>query len=124
MNSFHKQQGASMPSVILFVGMAMILITIAFKLYPAFYENWQISHVVEGFDKEPDLANLSVDEIRTRFDKRLDTNSVRDFNREEGLEITIQDSMLSIKVDYEVRVNIYKNIDAIVTFTDSLEKRL
>jgi hypothetical protein len=119
-----KQQGASTPLVILFVAMAMIVLTIAFKLYPAFYENWQVKHVLEGFDNETGLADISVNEIKSRFDKRLLTNNVRDFNSTKHLTVSKQDGSLSIYIEYEVRVPIYKNIDAIVSFEESLEKQL
>ncbi len=119
-----KQQGASMPLVILFVGMAMIILTIAFKLYPAFYENWQLKHVIESFHDESDLREITLKEIKRRFETRLLTNNVRDFNTDDNLTISVAEGTLSIYVEYEVRVPIYKNIDAIVSFEESLEKAL
>ncbi len=124
MNNYKKQQGASMPIVALFIGMAMIVLTIAFKLYPAFYDYWLIKSVVESFDKEIDLNELSTSEIKIRFQKRLATNGVRDFDSKEGLSIVKQGDLLSIYVDYEVRVPMYGNVDAIVSFEESLEKQL
>tara|TARA_R110000850_G_scaffold220635_3_gene346376 strand:- start:482 stop:856 length:375 start_codon:yes stop_codon:yes gene_type:complete len=123
MKNYNNQQGASTPLVILFVAMAMIVLTIAFKLYPAYYEHWQVKNVLEGFDEEQGLSDLSVKEITSRFDKRLLTNNIRDFNRKESVTITKKDSNLSIYIDYEVRVPIYENIDAIVSFEESLEKQ-
>jgi hypothetical protein len=119
-----KQKGASTPLVILFIAMAMIILTVAFKLYPVFYENWQLQHVVESFQDEVDLKDLSLKEIRRRFDTRLLTNNVRDFNADNNVSITKNDGTLNILVQYEVRVPIYKNIDAIVSFEETLEKAL
>lgn len=124
MQNYNKQQGASMPLVVLFISMAMIVLTIGFKLYPAFYEHWQLQHVVASFDDESDLGDLSVKEIKRRFDSRLITNNVRDFDSNESLTILKQDGMLSIYVEYEVRIPIYDNIDALVSFEESLEKPL
>tara|TARA_R110002167_G_scaffold83583_6_gene226953 strand:+ start:4098 stop:4472 length:375 start_codon:yes stop_codon:yes gene_type:complete len=123
MKYYKNQQGASTPLVILFVAMAMIVLTIGFKLYPAFYEHWQVTNVLEGFDEEPGLADLSVKEITTRFDKRLVTNNIREFNMKESLTVTKNDGKLSMYIEYEVRVPIYENIDAIVSFEESLEKQ-
>tara|TARA_R110001592_G_scaffold91754_3_gene268246 strand:- start:34995 stop:35369 length:375 start_codon:yes stop_codon:yes gene_type:complete len=124
MNNYKKQQGASMPLVVLFVGMAMIVLTIAFKLYSPFYDHWLLTSVLESFEKEIDLKELSAREIRARFDKRLATNGVRGFVSSQSLSVTKQDGVLSIYVDYEVRVPIFENIDAIITFEESLEKQL
>ena len=122
MYNHKKQQGASMPLVALFIAMTMIVLTIAFKLYPAFYDHWQIKNVIEGFEHEAGLNETTAVELAKKFDKRLLTNNVRDFNSKESLIITKQDSILSIYVEYEVRIPIYKNIDAIVSFEESLEK--
>lgn len=124
MHHFHKQTGASTPLVILFIAMAMVILTVAFKLYPVFYENWQLQHVVESFQDEADLKEVSAKEIRSRFEKRLLTNNVRDFDAGENLSVSVANGTLSILVEYEVRVPIYKNIDAIVSFEESLEKAL
>ena len=124
MQNYNKQQGASTPLVILFVAMLMVIFTVAFKLYPVFYENWQLQHVVESFQDEVDLKDTTVNEIRSRFEKRLLTNNVRDFNADDNLSITKTDGTLSIFVEYEVRVPVYKNIDAVVSFEESFEKVL
>lgn len=124
MKNYKKQQGASTPMVVLFLGMAMIVLTIAFKLYPAYYEHWQLQNVISSFEDESDLGDLSVKEIERRFDSRLQVNNVRDFNSDENLTVLKQDGSLSIYVDYEVRIPIYDNIDAILTFEESLEKSL
>lgn len=124
MNNMAKQTGASSLSVIVFLAMAMVILTIAFKLYPVFYEHWQIQNIVESFHDETDLKELPVKEISRRFETRLLTNNVRDFNFKDSVKITTIDGTLKIVVDYEVRVPIYKNIDAIVSFDESLEKAL
>lgn len=124
MKNYNKQQGASTPLVILFVAMAIIVLTIGFKLYPAFYEHWQVKNILQGFDEETGLADLSVNEIVQRFNKRTLTNNIRDFNSKESLIVTKKDGTLSMYIEYEVRVPIYENIDAIVSFEESLEKEL
>ncbi|MFT6031026.1 MAG: hypothetical protein ACI8O8_002774, partial [Oleiphilaceae bacterium] len=110
MNNYKKQQGASMPLVIIFVVMAMIVLTIAFKLYPTFYEHWQVQSVLEGFEQESGLGDLSVKNITDNFDKRLLTNNVRSFNSKESLTVIKKDDTLSIYVEYEVRIPMYENI--------------
>jgi hypothetical protein len=124
MQNYNKQTGASTPLVILFIAMAMAILTVAFKLYPVFYENWQLQNIVESFQDETDLKELPVKEIRRRFETRLLTNNVRDFNSKENLSISTAEGTLRILVQYEVRVPIYKNIDAIVSFEETLEKAL
>lgn len=122
MRSFSKQQGASMPLTILFLGMAAIILTIAFKLYPSYYEHWQVASILKTYESDVDLESMSAGELEGNFSNRLLTNNVRDFDVEEALYIEKTDESVYIEVIYEVRVPIYKNIDAIVKFEETLEK--
>jgi len=123
LDTISRQQGASALVVIIFLGMAAVILTIALKLYPVFYEHWQIESVAQSFEEEKGLDELPLKEIEKRFKLRLGTNNVRDFNFEEGVFITMEDGLLSIEVDYEQRINMYRNIDAVVTFSKLYETR-
>ncbi|KZY34094.1 MULTISPECIES: DUF4845 domain-containing protein [unclassified Oleiphilus] len=123
MRTDSRQKGASMPVVLLFLGMAAIILTIAFKLYPAFYEHWQIASVLESYDKEVDLEGMSAGELETNFQTRLLTNNVRTFDVKEGFYAEVTDESVYISVEYEVRIPIYSNIDAVVSFEESIEKK-
>ena len=122
MLNVYQQKGASMPVVLLFLGMAAIILTIAFKLYPAYYEHWQITSVLESYDSEHDLENMSVGELETNFQTRLLTNNVRNFDVRESFFVERTDSSVILSVDYEIRVPMYKNIDALLLFEETVEK--
>jgi len=117
-----KQQGASTPLALIFLIMAAVILTISFKLYPAFYDHWLITSAVNSFNDEAGLEDMSEKEITRRFNARLSSNSVRDFDTKENVFISKDDGVLIIEVEYEVRVPMYRNIDAIIKFEESLEK--
>ena len=117
-----KQKGASTPLVIIFLAMSAVILTIFFKLYPPFYEHWQLEHVMESFKDETDIADVPLHELETRFDKRLVTNSIRDFNSKDSVFISKEDGVFSIELDYEVRIPMYRNIDAVVKFHNIFNK--
>lgn len=119
-----EQRGASGLFMLIFLAMAAIILMVAFKLYPAYYEHWQIAGVVESFETEEDLENLNLREIERRFGARLQTNNVRNFNMEDSVVFDLTEDFLGIEVNYEVRVPVYRNIDAVIKFEKSFEKRL
>jgi hypothetical protein len=121
-NSQKKQTGASTPLVLVFILMLAIILTLAFKLYSPIFEHWQVESVVDSFQDDSDLTEVGVDEIRKRFGKRLVVNNVRSFKPNEWLFVTKEDGLLTIEVSYEIRVPVYRNIDAIMTFEKTLEK--
>jgi uncharacterized protein DUF4845 len=115
------QRGASVPLVLVFVAMSALVLLVGFKLYPAYFEHWQIQSVVESFATDPETPNLSPVEMRKRFKIRMQTNNVRDVKYEDAIEIIKEDGIITIYVDYESRVNIYKNVDAVVVFKEETE---
>ena len=117
-----KQQGASTPLVLIFILMTAVILTIFFKLYPAFYDHWLISSAVNSFKEETGLEEMPEKEIRRRFIARLTTNSVRNFNFDDSVFIGKDDGVLIIEVEYEVRVPMYRNVDAIIKFEEYLEQ--
>jgi len=121
--SLKKQTGASAPVLIIFLGMSAVILTLVFKLYPPIFEHWQVESVVESFEEDSDVTELSVSEIQKRFNKRLVINNVRNFKSNEWLFITKDDGLLTVEVNYEVRVPVYRNIDAIMTFEKAFEKK-
>lgn len=122
-SSLSNQKGASSLAIVIFLGMAAVILTIAFKLYPVFYEHWQIESVAKSFEEEKDLADLSLREVEKRFQTRLITNNVRDFKFDDNVVIGMDEGLLSIELEYEVRINMYRNIDAVVVFEKLFEKK-
>ena len=120
--SLQKQAGASTPIVIVFLGMSAVILTLAFKISPTFFEHWQVESVIESFEDDPNVTELSEVEIQKLFSKRLVINNVRNFKMSEWLFVTKDDGLLTIEVSYEVRVPVYRNIDAIMTFEKGFEK--
>lgn len=117
----YRQGGASPFVMLLFVAMLAFFVTIIFKLAPPYYDFWQIQEVAESFAEEPDLTELKAKEVESRFDKRLMVSNIRDFKRDENVTISIKDQVLTIDIDYEVRLNMFRNVDAVIAFKHTIE---
>ena len=123
MRNFDKQRGASMPLVVLFIAMTSIILTIAFKLYPAYYEHWLIEAVMESLEKDSKIESMSINALENNFETRLLTNNVREFDVSEGFFAEKTDNSVYLAVEYEVRIPMYSNIDAVLKFEESFEKK-
>ncbi len=115
------QRGASMPAILIFVAMAAMYFLVGFKLYPAYFEHWQLQSVVESFANDPETGNLSVGEISKRFRVRMQTNNIREIDFDEAVTIEKDGAVITIYVDYESRINIYNNIDAVLNWEETTE---
>ncbi len=107
--------------VLIVLAMAAFCGLIGIKVYPIYFEHWQLQSVVKSFEEEPELSELGLSEIKRRFSTRMQTNNIRDIDFREAVSITEQDAVLSIVVEYESRVNVYKNMDAVIVFDETTE---
>lgn len=110
-----------MPAILIFVAMAAMFFLVGFKLYPAYFEHWQLQSVVESFEKDPEISELSVGEITKRFRVRMQTNNIREIDFNDSVTIEKDGGVIYIYVDYESRINIYNNVDAVVTWDETTE---
>ncbi|WP_020405557.1 DUF4845 domain-containing protein [Hahella ganghwensis] len=115
-----KQTGASMYVTMLWILIGVSVIYLALKITPIYLDNYTIASALDGLKRETNLAKLTNQEILKRLDKHLVINNVRNFNKE-NVEIVREKTSVSINIDYEVRTNIIKNIDAVVSFENRLE---
>lgn len=118
-----QQRGASAIVILLFIAMAALILLVAFKLYPIYYDQWQVMSIAESFNGDPQVSDLSETEIEKRFQLRLTTNGIRDVDFDESVTVEkdSENSTLYITVAYERRTNLYKNVDAIVVFEELKE---
>ncbi|TGN41049.1 DUF4845 domain-containing protein [Marinobacter confluentis] len=120
LSSMHRQSGASALVILIMVLFFGGLLTIGIKLGPAYLDDQTISKAVESISDTEGLSRMGPAEVRTLINKRLLVNNVRSLKPE---DITIKkngDTVL-ITVEYEVRDNIFRNIDTVVHFKHEYE---
>lgn len=117
-----NQKGASGLTILVILFLAASILTVAMKIVPMYLDNMTIAKVLEDIGKQSDIAELSDDDIMSAFDKRLTINNVRNFDSK-NIVIKREEGMLTIDVNYENRDNIFKNIDAIVSFKNHFETK-
>ena len=108
--------GASMALVGLLVAVVALS---AFKLYPSYYDDFAVSTALKNMEEEGSkIAVMSSRDIRKTLQKRIGTSGVN-LNKED-MVITKDKDKVTIAVSYEVRTQMYGNIDAITKFSHSI----
>ena len=113
--TLNRQQGLSGLGLLYVLVATGVLATLAFKLVPPYIDNYGISTTVASLDTVPDLNDKTEREVRTLVMNRLRVNNVRDVPTEAVVVSRIDDRVL-VAVDYETRVNLFGNIDAVIRF--------
>jgi hypothetical protein len=120
MISLKNQHGLTMISWLLVLTMVGFFIMVGMKLAPVYLQHYTIKNVLESVRKEILSNRKPVTEIRTMLSRRLDMNSIDTLKRE-NIKIRRSSGITTIEVNYEERRPIVGNLDAIMTFHESVE---
>ncbi|MEN8167088.1 MAG: DUF4845 domain-containing protein [Pseudomonadota bacterium] len=120
MISQKNQHGLTMISWLLVLTMVGFFIMVGMKLAPVYLQHYTIMNILESVQKESLISRKPVAEIRTMISRRLNINSVDKLKRE-NIKIRRSSGITTIEVNYEERRPIVGNLDAIMTFNESVE---
>ena len=120
-----RQRGMSIWQILVVLGVSGFLLTLAAKLGPVYLTNFSVQSTVKALQNEPELASKSTVELRLAVQKKFDVNSIDVMQAQclikelACLKIEKTKSLLKIDANYETRVHIMGNVDAIVMFNDN-----
>ena len=120
----HQQDMSVWQTLIVLVVVGLGL-TIAASIGPVFITNFSVQSTIKSLQTEPELASKSVLEMRQAIERKFDVNQIdvvqavcRDKDKA-CLKIEKTKTVLRIDGNYEARVHVIANIDAVVVFKDN-----
>lgn len=115
-----KQSGMTTAGMVI-IGLLVAFIAITgIKIYPAYYDDFAVATAMKNMEEESsELAGLSPNEIRKTLNKRLAVSGVR--LEKDDVEILKDEGVIKVNVNYEVRTEMYGNIDAVTSFSHSIQ---
>ena len=119
-STLQKQRGSAYSTMIMVVLIAMFL-TAALKLAPAYLANNVINNAMASIAENNDMAVFSIGEIRSALMRTLDTNDIRGFNAA-NVQVVMEGSQEFVDINYERRVPLFYNIEAVVIFENMFDK--
>ncbi|MBZ2167311.1 MULTISPECIES: DUF4845 domain-containing protein [Marinobacter] len=117
-----RQRGASgltMMVMVLFFGG---LLTLVIKLGPAYMDDYTIQQTLEGLEGTKGLSKMGPAQVHALINKRLSVNNVRTLEKE-AITVEKNGELVALLVDYEVRTNLFRNVDAVVHFKHDYEMK-
>jgi hypothetical protein len=123
--SWRHQQGMSVWQTLIVLVVVGLGLTIAASIGPVFITNFSVQSTIKSLQTEPELASKSVLEMRQAIERKFDVNQIdvvqavcRDKDKA-CLKIEKTKTVLRIDGNYEARVHVIANIDAVVVFKDN-----
>ncbi|HBD12477.1 MAG TPA: hypothetical protein DCZ13_10045 [Porticoccaceae bacterium] len=115
------QKGLSSIGLLIVLAIAAFLGLLVFKIGPLYLDNYFVNAALQSLGDEQ-VHKMSNGEIRSKMSKYFSVNGVRDINVN-TVEIERKKTHTEVRINYEKRVNILGNVDAIVTFDNLYESR-
>jgi hypothetical protein len=115
------RQRGSMYSTMIMVVLIALFFTAALKLVPAYLDNNVIVNAMEGMAEDNDMAKLQIGEIRSNLMRTLNTNDIRGFDATQ-VKIVSEGSQEFVDINYETRIPLFYNIEAVVKFQNRFDK--
>lgn len=124
MRSLRRQSGWSLFSLTAVVVVAGFLVLLGLKVYPGYYEAFNVRDALKSLHENPDVGRMSKVQIWSTLEKHFDISglynpSVKredlrvEFDRKTGLKV--------IALDYEYRNHVMFNIYALLAFHHQIE---
>lgn len=115
-----KQKGLTGVSIVVILVAIAFAAIIILKIMPIYFDAFKVGDVITSMKEERGLEDKSNREIVSMILKRLDVNMVSDVTKDD-IEIEKAKDTIYIDVEYEVRKNMFGNLDVVVSFKKSVE---
>ncbi|WP_286222064.1 DUF4845 domain-containing protein [Marinobacter apostichopi] len=122
LSAMTRQTGASALTMMVMVLFFGGLLTLAIKLGPIYLDDITIQEALESLDGTDGLSTMGPAQVRTLINKRLSVNNVRGFDAK-NITVEKDGDTVMILVDYEVRNDLFSNVDTIVHFKHEYEMK-
>ncbi len=117
MKTLSYQRGMSIPGMMLVAVMVGFFVMCAIRLAPRYLEYLSIREIIGTIANEYNPEEEDIPDIRRRIDTMFNTNQIYDLQPKD-VEVFHKDGRTYIDANYESRVPIMGNVDAVMTFDD------
>lgn len=114
------QRGLSFYGWLTVMGLIVFFGLLTIKLAPVYLDNYKVNQAILKLGKDPESGELTEGAIRTSIAKQFDIEMINDV-KPEDITITEEEGIITVEVQYEVRVPLFYNVDAVVSFHDTSE---
>ena len=114
-----KQNGMTMLSWLIVLGIAVFFILIGIKMVPTYLENYAIKQVLATMENDRSVRKMTPKQIKESFMKRIKINSVYEFKRE-WIKLKKEKNGMRFSVDYEIRKPVAGNVSIVMVFSESV----
>ncbi len=111
------QRGMTGISIMMILALAGFVLAMAFKLFPFYLEGFKVSSTLKGLASDSRVEGASDREVKELILKKLQIDDV-DTVTSDHIKIESSGKKRIVSIEYEARVHMVGNLDAVVVFGD------
>ncbi|MBK1723780.1 DUF4845 domain-containing protein [Thiocystis violacea] len=123
-SSQSRQRGMGMLGVIVLIALAAFFATIILKVGPLYLDFWTLRTIMEEVKANPQQIEGGARGITSAIDRRLNINSVYGRKGSDFIVKKVDGNTYRVTLDYEDRVHLFFNVDAVASFSHQVEMTL
>ncbi|MEH6649311.1 MAG: DUF4845 domain-containing protein [Motiliproteus sp.] len=112
-----RQGGWSFSGLLVVLVVVGIFVAVGFKLVPAYTDHETLKSIMQSTISDQALLSKSKREIKAGIGKKTRMNNMRDIPKD-YVKITKEKGEVFLNIDYEIRIPIFANVDAVVSFKE------
>lgn len=116
-----RSRGLSIAGWMFVIIVVVVFGSVATKTVPAYMDFNTISTAINSALDDPKIGLMSTQEIQTNIDRRFAINNITVISGAD-LQVEKESGRVLIAVDYEVRKNLFSNLDLAMVFTREFER--
>ncbi len=114
------QRGMSLISWMVVIGIAIFFGMVGIKSMPVYMNHYKVLSILKNIAGQPGAANESARDIGKSLEKRFDIDMVNHVTHKD-VKVTGQPgNPRAMVLDYEVRVHMFYNVDAVYSFSENV----
>lgn len=122
MSTVNTQRGMTAIGILFVLALIAFFTLLVLRLAPPYLEHFNVASSLKSLQTETGIQEKTPGEIRSLLQRRFDINDIEHVKKDNvKIEKDSKTGLLKITVAYEVRVPIMVNVDAVVSFSDSVE---
>jgi len=113
-------QGFSISDLLIWLAVLSVLVTLSLKFIPPYIEHRTALSIVRDLVIAEEAGKVDISALEDRLNKNLKVNSLSKFQQAKRIVLDAQGQTITARLEYEVRGQLFANVDYVIVFDDAL----
>lgn len=113
-------QGFSISDLLIWLAVLSVLVTLSLKFIPPYIEHRTALSIVRDLVMAEEAGKMDISALEDRLNKNLKVNSLSKFQQAKRIVLDAQGQTITARLEYEVRGQLFANVDYVIVFDDTL----